>query len=260
MDTLFFIAAKVVGALIRPETWIVLCFGLIALALAFGRVRPARRLAVASVAALLAVSVLPLGDLALGPIERAHPAGPPLSRVDGIVVLGGGEDGAASAWWGQPQLGEGGDRYVGALALARRFPEAEVVFTGGSGRLRDAFAIEAPEAAVAREVFVSLGLDPGRLALEDASRNTAENARFSHDLARPQADETWVLVTSAFHMPRALRSFRAAGWEGIVPYPVDYRTRAPGDGLGWNPGRNMALLGIAAKERIGQLAYRLTGR
>src|SRR5690606_18132335 len=150
---------------------------------------------------------------------------PALERVDGIVVLGGGEDSTASAYWQQPQLGEGADRYTAALALARQHPEAKVLFTGGSGRLRSLTGAKASEAAVAEAFFRQQGLEPERLLLEDRSRNTAENARLAFALVRPGSEETWILVTSAFHMPRALRSFQAAGWEDVVPWPVDYRSR-----------------------------------
>lgn len=96
--------------------------------------------------------------------------------------------------------------------------------------------------------------------LEGQSRNTAENARLSLSLATPAPGETWVLVTSAFHMPRAMRSFEVAGWPVLVAWPVDYRTARFGDGIGWNLTYNLTVLDTAFRELVGQLAYRLTGR
>ena len=96
--------------------------------------------------------------------------------------------------------------------------------------------------------------------LETASRNTAENARLSLALANPEPGSVWVLVTSAFHMPRALNSFRAAGWPDVVPYPVDYRTTNFTERIGWGLLRNMQVLNIAIREQVGRLAYRFAGR
>lgn len=260
MDTLFFIASKLIGALLRPDTWIVLALAVVVLALVLNRRRFALWVGSITLAVLVALAILPLGDLLLQPIERTYPAEPALDQVDGIIVLGGGEDARASAFWAQTQLNEGGERYTAALALARRFPEARILFTGGSGALRDLAGTETSEADMAGRFFRAQGVSPERLLLEGQSRNTAENARLSLALAAPAPGETWVLVTSAFHMPRAMRSFETAGWAGLVPWPVDYRTSAFTDGMGWNLTRNLLVLNTAIREQVGQITYRLTGR
>jgi len=260
MDTVFFIASKLIGAVLRPDTWIVIALGLIVLALLTQRRRLALWISSVTLTAVLALAILPLGDLLLQPIERAYPAQPPLERVDGIIVFGGGEDARASAYWNQMQLEEGGDRYTAALALARQFPDAKLLFAGGSGALRDLRGTMVSEASIAEQFFLDQGVNPNRLLLEARSRNTAENARLSLELADPNPDETWVLVTSAFHMPRALRSFETAGWTGIVPWPVDYRTSAFADGIGWDLTHNLKVLNTAIREQVGQIAYRLSGR
>ena len=260
MDTIFFLLAKLVGALIRVETWIVIALALIVLAQLLQRRRLALALSASTLLTLLTLGILPLGDLLLQPIERAYPANPTLTRVDGIIVLGGGEAARVAAFWRQTQVNEAGDRYVAALALARRFPRSQVLFTGGSGALRDLLGPGSAEATMAAEVFREQGIAPDRLLLEGQARNTAENARLSLALAAPAPGEVWVLVTSAFHMPRAMRSFEAAGWTGVVAYPVDYRTAAFRDGMGWDLAGNLAVLNTAIKEQVGQLGYRLTGR
>ncbi|MCC5966663.1 MAG: YdcF family protein [Natronohydrobacter sp.] len=260
MDTVFFIASKLIGALLRPDTWIVIALAVLVLALALHRRRLAIWLGSTLLGAMVTFSVLPLGDLLLQPIERSYPAEPVLDRVDGIIVLGGGEDARASAYWGQMQLNAGAERYTAALELARRFPEARLLFTGGSGALRDLAGAEVSEGAMAERFFLGLGVAPERLLIEDRSRNTAENAHLSLALANPDPSETWVLVTSAFHMPRAMRSFEAAGWAGVTPWPVDYRTAAFLDRIGWNLTRNLQVLNIAIREQVGRLAYRVSGR
>ncbi len=260
MDTIFFIASKLIGALLRPDTWIIVALAVVILALLMNRRRFALWVGSITLALLVALTILPLGDLLLQPIEQTYPAEPALDQVDGIIVLGGGEDARASAFWGQMQLNEGGERFTAALALARRFPEARILFTGGSGALRDLAGAETSEADMAGRFFRDHGVPPERLLLEGQSRNTAENARLSLALAAPAPNETWVLVTSAFHMPRAMRSFETAGWTGLVPWPVDYRTSAFKDGMGWNLTRNLQVLNNAIREQVGQIAYRLSGR
>ena len=260
MDTAFFIASKLVGALLRPDTWIIIALASVVLALIMQRRRLALWVSGLTLFLLVALAILPLGNLLLQPIERTYPANPPLSQVDGIIVLGGGENARASAYWDQMQFNEGGDRFAAGIALARQFPDAQLLFTGGSGALRDLGGTAVSEASIAERFFLDQGIDPDRLLLEGRSRNTAENASLSLALANPIADETWVLVTSAFHIPRAMRSFEAAGWTGLVAWPVDYRTSRFTDDIGWDLTENLQALNTAIREQVGQLAYKLTRR
>ena len=106
-----------------------------------------------------------------------------------------------------------------------------------------------------------MGVDPQRITLETRSRNTDENARFTAALVHPQSDQTWLIVTSAYHMPRAMGLFRKAGFEAIA-YPVDYRT--VGGRRDWrlnaNLPRGLELFDLAVHEWVGLVAYRLSGR
>lgn len=260
METLFFIASKTLGMAARVETWALL---LMVLAL-FGLWRGRHRLAGWSLGLLftgtLALTVFPLGDLLLEPLEAQFPARPPLSRVDGIIVLGGAETTGAYRLWGGPQLNEAGERLIEGAMLAQRFPAARLVFTGGSatvGRQEDT----TDPSRMVRDTWQALGIAPDRILLEQASRNTAENARLTHDLIQPKRGETWVLVTSAFHMPRAYETFTRNGWEGIIPWPVDFRS---GDLAGlrgiWRLDRNLLGVNLALKEYLGTLVYRMTGK
>ncbi len=260
MDTIFFVASKLIGALLRPDTWILIALAAVVLALIARRRRLALWLTSTTFLMLLTLAILPLGNLLLQPIERSYPASPPLSQVDGIIVLGGGEDASASAYWSQMQFNEGGDRFAAGLALARQFPDAQLLFAGGSGALRDLAEAAVSEAVIAERFFLDQGIAPDRLLFDGRSRNTAENARLSFELVHPGPNEIWVLVTSAFHMQRAKRSFEVAGWTNLVAWPVDYRTSRFADDIGWDLTRNLQILNTAIRERVGQLAYRLTGR
>jgi uncharacterized SAM-binding protein YcdF (DUF218 family) len=115
-------------------------------------------------------------------------------------------------------------------------------------------------ADVARDIFLGAGLDKSRLILEGASSNTAENAAMSLELAPDNLNGDWLLVTSAFHMRRAVASFCAAGWKNIVPWPTDYRTGGFFDRIGWNFALNLNELNLGVREWIGLAAYGLTSR
>jgi uncharacterized SAM-binding protein YcdF (DUF218 family) len=260
MDTAFFIISKLIGLALQVETWLVVGMVVTLAAGRFARPRLARWSGGVTLVAILAVGMFPIGEVLLRPLETEFPPRPAPAQIDGIVVLGGVEDQRATAAWGEPQLNEAAERLTAAAALAIAHPEARLVFSGGSGRLRNTVLGRPELPSVALDFFVSLGIDPDRIIWEDQSRNTAENARFSYEVAAPVPDETWVLVTSAFHMGRALASFEATGWNDIIPHPVDYRTGSVIDGIGWNLSGNLEVLNIAIKEWVGRLAYRSTGR
>lgn len=220
--------------------------------------RAGRWVVTATVAFVALVTVLPVGAAMLAVLEDRFPILlEPEPPVHGIVVLGGSVNQFITEARGQPALTEGAERLTEAVALARRFPEALIVFTGGSGSVTRP---DVKEAMVARMFFTGMGIDPARLVLEDGSRNTFENAVFTRRLVDPKPGERWLLVTSADHMPRSVGAFRKAGWEP-VPYPVDYRTA----GLGaLRPGTNM-ISGLgsfahALREYMALAVYRVLGR
>ena len=171
----------------------------------------------------------------------------------------------AAFWTGYVDLGRGGyelneagDRIVEALRLAKRYPDARVIVSGGIGQL---FVNSEGDAAGAPRFFKAFGLSGPRFEYDGQSKNTWQNAVYSRELAKPKPGETWLLITSAFHMPRAVGCFRKAGFP-IVPWPVDYRTReheafevelddVSGD---------MAATTLALKEWVGLAAYYMSGR
>src|SRR4029077_15074082 len=124
-------------------------------------------------------------------------------------------------------LNESAERVTVVAELSRRYPGAKVLFSGGSAAL---IFHEGIEADFALRLFESFGVARERILLEARSRNTIENAIFSKEIAQPKAGERWLLVTSAFHMPRAIGVFRKAGF-AVEAYPVDWRTRGGEDAL-----------------------------
>jgi uncharacterized SAM-binding protein YcdF (DUF218 family) len=257
MNGLFFVTSKLVGGLARAETLFILLLVISFFALRRGRAGLAKRALGVALLGMLVLTVLPVGDLLLAPLEARYPAAPKLTNVTAIILLGGAEDVDPSIRWRQPNVAEGGDRYLAALSLAQRFPKAELFFAGGSGRLLGA---EVSEASIASAIFHNAGIAPARLHLEGASRNTAENAALLRKLANGQSAGETVLVTSAAHMPRAMSTFCAAGWSRLIAWPTDYRSGNFADGIGWRFTDHLAAINLGIDEWIGLLAYRLTGR
>lgn len=256
---MFFSASKIGWALFAPSSLLVLgaVAGLL-LALRWRRVGLA--LAALAVAGLVVGGISPVARLAMSVLENRFPPFVDDGRpVDGVVVLGGAEDPYVSAARGQPSFEDASERIFAIGELARRYPQARIIFTGASNAL--VYAPGQTESDTIRAIMPSLGLPPDRVEYERRARNTAENARFSRELARPKPGERWLLVTSAAHMPRAMGCFRAVGFP-VTAYPVDYRT-GTGDML-WLPfgtiAEGLGTLDNAVREWIGLVAYRLTGR
>lgn len=245
----------ILAALLRPGSWILLGSGAgLALRLA-GRRRLGGVALAGAGALLLALAVLPMGRLLLAPLEDRFPApGGLASPVDAIVVLGGAFDPAVIRARGALGLNDAGERVLALAQLARRHPEARLVFAGGAGSLGD----EALAALPAREFLDALGVDPDRVLLETRARNTRENALRTRELLG-DVEGPVLLVTSAWHMPRAVGAFRAAGWS-VVPHPVDYRTDgARGLVLGFDLRRGLDFAELAVREWLALAVYRVRG-
>lgn len=257
-----FTIAKIMALLAQPSTIAVLCILIGLWMTRKGRAsRIGRSVAWGGVLALIVGGLTPAGNLLVIPLEErfssvARPTA--AERVDGIILLGGFEDGWVSSGRGGLGLNEAAERVTEGLRLALRHPEAKVVFTGGVGSL---LAHNEDATSPVAEFLEEAGVARERLVLEGRSRNTYENAAFARDLVKPAAGERWYLVTSAYHMPRAMGLFRKAGFE-VIAYPVDYRTRGPEDAtrfFGRIP-QGLMRLDVGANEWLGLLAYRVLGR
>jgi uncharacterized SAM-binding protein YcdF (DUF218 family) len=256
---MFFILSKILGFFALPSN-VLISLGLVGLVLLCTRfTRLASWLVVTSLVLLAIAGLSPLGNALIVPLEQRFPPwdasrGPP----DGIVVLGGAITPDVSAARGAVALNEAAERITATVELARRYPKARIIFSGGSSSL---IADEAIEAAIAVKQFEALGVARDRIAAEEQSRNTIENAVFSRLLADPQPGQRWLLVTSAYHMPRAVAAFRAAGF-AIEAYPVDWRTRGLIDAVRpfGSLGDGLRRTDTAVREWVGLLVYRLAGK
>ncbi len=254
-----FYASKLLSFITQPLAWVMVLLALGLLCLPWRR-KLGLGLSWVALVVLIVTGWQPLPDAVLRQLETQSPALPPTANLQGyagMVVLGGALE-PAYLWDtpGQVALNDAAERMTVPLALLRRNPHLRLLFTGGEGAL---FGRGLTEAGRAKIFFDSMGVPAQQVVYESASRNTHDNAVFSAALPGINVAQPWLLVTSAGHMPRALATFRKAGWN-VTPCPVDFHTGTQ------TPWTQYSLAGSAGRwesalhELLGLLAYKLTGR
>ena len=252
-----FILSKVLWPLVSPANFLAALLVIGVAALAFGRRRIGWFFLGIGTALLVVLTVVPVWAWVLTPLEARFPRPTLPEKVDGVIVLGGSVDVTVTRSWNHPTVNHAADRLVEFSWLARRYPGAKLVFTGGSGSLTNPDTVEAP---VARAVLEHMGAPVERMVFEDRSRNTFENAVFTKELMQPKPGETWVLITSAYHMPRSMGIFRKIGWP-VLADPVGYYSAIDDvSQYGPNLAKDLWILDDAVHEWMGLVAYRLMGR
>jgi uncharacterized SAM-binding protein YcdF (DUF218 family) len=256
-----FFLSKVLWAVFQPSSLIALLLFSGAVLLLTGRLkRTAKRFLLGGTLLYFLCGFSPLGNWLLIPLEMSVRKAAPseLDGAAGIIVLGGAI-GTMGPPGSEPKLNEAADRMTEAVRLANLYPSVPLIFSGGNGELFPSG--RETEAEVARRFFAQFHIEAPHLRLEDKSRNTAENAAFSAKLLQPQPLQKWVLITSAFHMPRASAHFRARGFH-VVAWPVDYRSRGWDDLWRFFPQASDGLsrVDLAAKEWVGLCVAWLRGQ
>ena len=256
---MFFWLSKTLGFFTVPSNIVLVLTVMGLLLMATRYARAGRRLAVLGVVVLALAGLSPLGNALVLPLEQRFPSRVGLTDApDGIIVLGGAIGPVLSQARGETALNEAAERVIVIAELARRFPRARIVYSGGNPSLID----RGPgEANFALPLFENFGIPRGRVEIEDKSLNTAENAAFTKALVEPKPGERWLLVTSAHHMPRAVGCFRRVGFD-VVAYPVDWRTRGAIDLMFpvATVAAGLARTDVAIKEWVGLVVYWLTGK
>lgn len=255
MESAFWIVSKVAWALIAPET-LLLFLLILSAGLLWTRYNKQGRVLISSTVLIITmVSVLPFSFWILRPLEDrfAIPKKLP-DRVDGVIVLAGAENIFVTIAHGLPALNGGAERLTTFAWLANVYPNAILLFSGGSGSLIDQ---KHKSADAARKVFYQIGLNPKRVKFESDSKNTAESALKAYQLIQPELGQNWILVTSAYHMPRSVGLFRKVGW-GVIPYPVDFNT-TKSFSLKFDL-REIGRFSNGMREWIGLLMYRVSGK
>lgn len=256
---MFFVASKVLGFLTVPSNFLMFLAVAGACLLLTRHRRLAQTLLIGGVVALAILGLSPLSNVLLLSLSDRFPAWQAgRTDPDGIIVLGGTIDPDVSEVRNSIELDSSAERVTAMLTLARRFPNARIVFSGGSGSLLQKPVAEAP---YARKLLAEFGLTGDRFIFEETSRTTWENAVNSRDLVKPTPGERWLLVTSSFHMPRSVGAFRMAGFE-VEAYPVDWRTRGWGDAAqGFDRlSSGLSRADVAIHEWRGLVTYWLAGR
>jgi uncharacterized SAM-binding protein YcdF (DUF218 family) len=259
-----FFASKLLSFATQPLAWVAVLFAVALLCVARKRTL-GLGLGWASLALLLLLGWQPLPDALLRRLEAQHPlpawaattTAADWQRYAGVVVLGGALEPAwVHAGNGQVALNDAAERMTVPVALMRQNPHLRLLFTGGEGALHTSGE---PEAVQARRFFESLGVSAQRMQFEAGSRTTYENAVLAATLPGVDKSRPWLLVTSAWHMPRALATFRAAGWN-VTPYPADYRTGIRTPWTEYSLASSLWRWQIALHEWVGLLVYGIAGR
>ncbi|MBU13942.1 MAG: hypothetical protein CMQ14_02515 [Gammaproteobacteria bacterium] len=256
MGSVFFFTSKIVWALITPGSLLVILGMFAWLSLVAGWQKISRLFLSLTALFLLLVGTLPLGEWLISPLENRFAANAALPmNPAGVIVLGGAVNPALSDTWGQTEIGGAAERLTAFIYLANLYPDTQLVFTGGSGSLTEQAY---KEADYTRFLFEQLDIGDRAIIYESESRNTAENALHSMKLLNPQAAEEWILITSAFHMPRAVGVFCQAGWP-VTPYPVDhYSDKGELLRVDYRFSDNLRTLETAIHEWVSLLTYRIT--
>jgi len=257
MNDLFYLSSKLFWLLVSPDSLLLIWFGAGFSLLWLGNIVWAKWTLGTLFLLMMLVALFPVGEWLLYPLESKYPHNQKLENVDGIIMLAGPEDTALTKVWDQVVVGDSIERNLSFMSLARQHPEAKLVFTGGVGSM---FQQDFKTADVARRMFKEQGMDISKIIFERQSRNTWENGLFSKELINPQSGENWVLITTAWHMPRSMDIFCKVGWN-VNPYPVDFHTQP--DSLfrvSWGFAGNLSGLVTGVKEWIGIVAYKVMGR
>lgn len=257
---MFFALSKTVGIMLLPLN-LLIELGLLGVFLLLTRwAKLGRVLLVACVLLLAIAGFTPIGGLLMYPLEtRFPPCDNSRGAPDGIIVLGGAIDPDPSVAHGEATFTNVAGRLIAAAELAHRYPTARILYSGGNANLLS--DTSAKEADYAAQVLEGLGVAKERLIIERESRDTFENAEFSKKLADPKPGERWLLLTSAFHMPRSIGIFRKVGF-AVEACPVDWRLAGQSELTDFPHVSEQGLqhTNLAVREWLGLIAYRLTGR
>lgn len=250
---------SIIGALTVVSNLIVLAALAGAIALLFRWRRMGLALVWSAALGLVLIGFGPLGYILMRPLEDRFPRPPAdMPEPAGIIVLGGIVSGVGAPR-GAIALTQDGERLSEAASLAHRYPNAMIVFSGGTfGNLPEA----STEAFMAKRFLTELGVEETRIVLETRSLSTAQNAAFTQELLKPQPDQRWVLVTSASHMPRAVGSFRGVRFP-VIPFPVGYTTSGlPSDYsmIRLEASTSLVRADVAVHEWVGLVLYWFLGR
>lgn len=204
------------------------------------------------------IAIIPTGKILMFFLEREILGeNYKFEHLDGIIVLSGNEDIDKSQHYNQLYTSGTTYRLIESIKLSKKFPKAQIVFSGGSGSIFS----KKLSTQVAENFFELFSYDINSIIFESNSSNTYENLIFTKKIVNPKINENWVLVTSAFHMRRALGVSNQLGLQ-LTPYPVDYRLSKNlfSEFFKFNLMENISIFQVASREVLGLFTYRLLKR
>ncbi len=252
---MFFLLSKILSFAVNPSTWITIVFTL----LIWSGLKRKPKVFISCICILSALLFLPIGAWLMKPLETAYPQVRSTELPDavhGFIALGGAHERTLSKFVGEPQVNTFIERDLTLIEMSIRYPLAKAIFTGGIGGLSDRDSIEA---FWAKQLYKKIGVPEERIIFESESRNTFENATKSFELLSPNKQDNWVLITTAWHMPRAVGVFCKAGWS-VIPYPVDYWLTPKDQFRFFDVTSNLGFLRWSVREWVGLIVYRIVGK
>ena len=258
MDNLFFVLSKLVWGLLSPTSLMVWLLVFVTLLLWLNYVRQAKKLLLLMSIVSFIVMGYPVGDYLIHPLETRFSVPEQMPEpLAGIIMLGGAEQLKLSASWQAPQVGDGAERILQTAELAQQYPTLPIIVTGGSNLVQMQHLDS--EGQVAKKLLSQAGVEPARVIIETQARNTYENFQKIKPLL-PKPAGRYILVTSAFHMPRAVGVAKQQHIN-VIPYPVDYRSDKPNNRYwDFDLSAHLAVLETACHEWLGLVVYYATGK
>lgn len=207
---------------------------------------------------LLTISIFPIGNYLIYKLEKEyHSKIQPPQNLHGILILGGATNPLLFKDHEEISFNDAAERLIEAFHLIKKYKNIKVIMTGGSGLINET---EIGHADVAKIFFNKMDLDTSKIIFENKSRNTNENIILSKKIAKPNNDEKWLIITSAFHMKRAILIGQKNNWE-FIPYAVDFKSRSK---FNFKPSiylwSNLSSFQLASHEWIGLVSYFLMQR
>ena len=185
--------------------------------------RLGRLVAALAIGQLVIFSLYPVSGALMLPLEdqaRAEAASAPACCYEAIVVLGGSIGPAVPPMRPDPELFDSSDRVWHAARLFHRGLAPRIIVSGGSYLVETGQAPPTQTEALAmRQFLIALGVPDSAIVMEGKSINTIENMRETRALL---GTGRVALVTSGYHMPRALRLARKAGLD-VEAFPTDWQ-------------------------------------
>jgi Uncharacterized conserved protein, COG1434 len=200
-----FFLKKLIAYFILPPGLLVIAFAVLGI---LTKRKLAKFIAFSFALFVYLLSIEPIKDVLYKPLEEAYPV-PSKPEGDARVILGGGS-------YSTGILKEDSTKRLLMGFVLHKQTNLPIILSGGAsiGAL--------PEAEVMKGLLLTLGVDKGKIYTDVNSKDTEENAQEVKKLCERLGCKKIILVTSAYHMRRAVLSFQRAGFE-VVPYPTDFK-------------------------------------